>query len=55
MKEGSIEPKGLKRRSHNCFQYKLLSSNTIKIHGVVTYGTAGTLSTISLTVDCQTN
>jgi len=32
MMEVLIEPKGLKRNSHNYFQYKLLSSNTIKIH-----------------------
>lgn len=29
---GLIEPKGYKRSSHNYFQYKLLSPNTIKIH-----------------------
>jgi hypothetical protein len=32
MMEGLIERKGLKRSSHNYFQHKALSSNTIKIH-----------------------
>jgi len=47
--------RGLKRSSHKYFQYKLLFSNTIKIHRIVTRCAAGMLSTISLRVDCQTN
>ena len=55
MMECLIEPKGLKRSSLNHFLYKLLSSNTIQIHSAVTDGTAGTLSTISLRIDFQTD